>query len=158
MKSTVTKIVSGGQTGADRAALDFAITSGIAYGGWCPKGRKAEDGPIDWCYRLEETPSAHYVQRTECNVRDSDGTLIFTVADKLAGGSQKTAEFAQKLDKPCLHLAAERPDEDPAMSLKDFLRRNRIRILNVAGSRASEEPEVGSFVATTLRSMLRLGR
>ena len=74
------KIISGGQTGVDRAALDFAIEHDIPYGGWCPKGRKAEDGPIGSRYLLKETPTSTYPQRTEWNVRDSDGTVIFSLA------------------------------------------------------------------------------
>ncbi len=73
------KIISGGQTGADRAALDWAIRNGIPHGGWCPKGRKAEDGPIEAKYQLQETPSSKYLQRTDWNARDSDGTVIFSV-------------------------------------------------------------------------------
>ena len=74
------KIISGGQTGADRAALEFAIKQGIPHGGWCPKGRRSEDGQIDAKYQLQETPSSNYLQRTEWNVRDSDGTVIFSIA------------------------------------------------------------------------------
>lgn len=85
------KIVSGGQTGVDRAGLDFAIALGIPHGGWCPKGRKAEDGPIDNRYQLQETPRADYLQRTEWNVRDNDGTVIFTVNATLSGGSKARA-------------------------------------------------------------------
>jgi hypothetical protein len=81
----IQKIVSGGQTGADRAALDYAIAIGIPHGGWCPKGRKAEDGPIDRRYALAETPRADCLQRTEWNVRDTDGTVIFTVGAKAPG-------------------------------------------------------------------------
>jgi hypothetical protein len=81
------RIVSGGQTGADRAALDWAINAGLEHGGWCPKGRKAEDGVIRPQYVLKESSSANYVQRTEWNVRDSDGTVIFSLAEHLSGGS-----------------------------------------------------------------------
>src|SRR6478735_3602017 len=91
---TMERVVSGGQTGADRAALDWAIAKGIPHGGWCPKGRKAEDGPIDNGYRLQETPSANYVQRTEWNVRDSDSTVIFSIGETLTGGSKKTVDLA----------------------------------------------------------------
>jgi hypothetical protein len=70
------KIVSGGQTGADRAALDWALAHSVACGGWCSKGRKAENGPIDPKYPLKETPSDVYIQRTEWNVRDSDATVV----------------------------------------------------------------------------------
>jgi hypothetical protein len=103
----IQKIVSGGQTGADRAALDYAIAIGIPHGGWCPKGRKAEDGLIGPGYALAETPRADYLQRTEWNVRDTDGTVIFTVAAKLTGGSKRTAEFAARHSKPVIHLSQE---------------------------------------------------
>ena len=76
----IEKIISGGQTGADRAALDWAIWRNIPHAGWCPKGRKALDGPLDYRYNLEETPSGNYLQRTEWNARDSDGTVIFTLS------------------------------------------------------------------------------
>lgn len=92
----IEKIISGGQTGADRAALDWAIENNVPHGGWCPKGRRAEDGLIDAKYQLKETPSSHYPQRTEWNVRDSYGTVIFSLAERLSGGSLKTLEFAVK--------------------------------------------------------------
>ncbi|MCF7788694.1 MAG: putative molybdenum carrier protein [Prosthecobacter sp.] len=76
----ITKIISGAQTGADRAGLDVAILHAFPHGGWCPEGRKAEDGPIDAKYELTETPSSNYLQRTEWNVRDTDGTIVFTIA------------------------------------------------------------------------------
>jgi Circularly permutated YpsA SLOG family len=97
-------IISGGQTGADRAALDWAIKHNLAHGGWCPKGRKALDGPLDARYQLKETPSAEYLERTEWNVRDSDATVVFTLAKKATGGSRKTISFAKKHKKPCIHL------------------------------------------------------
>src|ERR1019366_2064013 len=100
------KIISGGQTGADRAALDWAIKNGILHGGWCPKGRRAEDGPIDARYQLKETPSSDPVQRTEWNARDSDGTVIFSVGKRLSGNSFETLDFAIKHQKPYLHLSA----------------------------------------------------
>ncbi len=83
--NTILKIISGGQTGADRAGLDVAIALNIPYGGWCPKGRKAEDGPIVAKYGLTETPSANYLQRTEWNVHDTDGTIVFTMAKEVTG-------------------------------------------------------------------------
>ncbi|MCX7173435.1 MAG: putative molybdenum carrier protein [Proteobacteria bacterium] len=87
----VTKIVSGGQTGVDRAALDWAVQQGIPHGGWCPKGRIAEDGAIDSRYELQETNSAKYPQRTKQNIIDSDGTLILN-SGELDGGSLETRE------------------------------------------------------------------
>jgi hypothetical protein len=139
------KIVSGGQTGADRAALDFAIKQGIPHGGWCPKGRIAEDGPIDAKYQLKETPSSNYEQRTEWNVRDSDGTVIFSIGKKLSGGSLLTSNFAQMHEKPWKYLSAAASDSAPER-LGHFVEHNRIRVINVAGPRASNEPEVGRFV------------
>ena len=97
--------MSGGQTGADRAALDFAIAHAIPHGGWCPQGRRAEDGPIPGQYQLAETFIGDYLQRTEWNVRDTDGTVIFTVAAMLTGGSERTAEFAARHAKPFIHLS-----------------------------------------------------
>jgi hypothetical protein len=150
----IDRIVSGGQTGADRAALDFAIAHHIKHGGWCPAGRKAEDGVIDSRYQLEETPSKSYSQRTKWNVRDSDGTVVFTISDRLQSGSRTTVQFARKLGKPWLHLAANRPRVDHAVILRRFIGQNGIRSLNVAGPRKSDEPEIGKFVTATLRRVL----
>src|SRR6516164_6237713 len=93
LDSLIKKIISGGQTGADRAALDFAITRGIAHGGWCPNGRWAEDGRIPGQYQVIEAPSPDPVQRSEWNVRDSDGTAILSISQQLVRGSKKTEEF-----------------------------------------------------------------
>jgi len=153
MKKIVERVVSGGQTGADRAALDFAIERGLKHGGWCPKGRRAEDGRIPSRYKLKETPTINYAQRTEWNVRDSDGTVICTLMAALTGGSKKTADLARKHGKPCLHLSAG-GTADPAKELRAFIRPNRIKVLNVAGSRASEEPGVGNFVIDVLSQVL----
>jgi CheY-like chemotaxis protein len=153
MKLPVIKIISGGQTGADRAGLDWAIRSDLEHGGWCPKGRVAEDGPIPDRYRLQETPDADYLQRTEWNVRDSDGTVIFSVARQLFGGSLTTREFAASHQKPCLHLSAGSAN-DAAAALLKWLRQNQIRALNIAGPRASEEPGVAEFVTATLDAAL----
>jgi hypothetical protein len=148
------KIISGGQTGADRAALDWAIKHGIAHGGWCPKGRKAEDGPIHAKYQLTETPSSNYLLRTEWNVRDSDGTVIFSIGKRLSGTSAETMEFAIKHRKLYLHLSAVFKDNAVSV-LKKWLQDNSIRVLNVAGPRASKEPAVAQFVITTLDQALK---
>ena len=129
------RIVSGGQTGADRAALDAALDHGIEAGGWCPRGRLAEDGPIDGRYPLKETTHGRYSQRTEWNVRDSDGTLI--VARKpLSGGTALTERLAASAGKPCLVV---HPDETPGAvaAARDWIAGNRIAVLNVAGPRQS---------------------
>ena len=152
----VFKIISGGQTGADRAALDVAIRHGFPHGGWCPKGRKAEDGPIGGQYQLTETHSANYLQRTEWNVRDSDATVIFTLGPELSGGSLKTAEFAKKHQKLWLHLPYRGGTYLPTSEekLQEFLTRHQIRVLNVAGSRESKAPGIRSWTASVLEETL----
>lgn len=85
----ISKIISGGQTGADRAALDVALKYDFPYGGWCPKGRKAEDGSISYDYALAEASSGDYLQRTEWNARDADGTIIFTIKPAVSRGSKR---------------------------------------------------------------------
>ncbi len=146
------KIVAGGQTGADQAGLDWAIANGVAHGGWCPKGRRSEDGPIDLCYQLKETPNAKYLERTEWNVRDSDATVIFTLDEKLDGGSKKTAEIAKRLNKPYIHI---RPRVSPTCLVK-FLERHQVKTLNVAGKRETSAPGIGLFVNITLNQSLVL--
>lgn len=149
----LSKIVSGGQTGADRAALDWAIGRGAPHGGWCPKGRKAEDGTIDQRYQLVETPSDDYSQRTEWNVRDSDGTVIFSIQKELRGGSRLTIELAEQYDKPVIHLCREDERTNHARELRSFIERFGITILNIAGPRASDEPDVYQFVSSVLDSL-----
>jgi hypothetical protein len=149
------RIVSGGQTGADRAALDFAIEHNIAHGGWCPKGRLAEDGPLPNCYMLQETSTNAYPQRTEANVRESDGTVVITIATTLSGGSLETFFLAKKNKKPILHLAQEQPDgSSVGEKLRRFIADNGIKVLNVAGPRASQEPKVYGFVREVLLKVL----
>jgi hypothetical protein len=144
------KIVSGGQTGADRAGLDFAIDRGIPHGGWCPRGRWAEDGSIDPKYCLLETPSSDPTQRTEWNVRDSDGTVIFSIAPSLTGGSQKTLEFAEEYHKPCLRLYGTLDPKRSGEILSEFLRKHGIEVLNVAGPRGSHEAGIQDFTRQIL--------
>jgi Circularly permutated YpsA SLOG family len=144
------KVISGGQTGADRAALDFAIEHGLPHGGWCPRGRKCEDGTLAAGYKLQETPSADYPQRTEWNVRDSDGTVIFSIAPTLTGGSRKTLLLAHQYKKPVLHLSRDGGPDQPVLALRRFIEKHNIQVLNVAGPRASKEPDVGEFVKRIL--------
>jgi hypothetical protein len=140
-------IVSGGQTGADRAALDWALAHRVPCGGWCPRGRRAEDGRLHPRYPLTETPSCDYSQRTDWNVRDSDATVIFTLSGRLSGGSLVTRERALRWRRPWLHL---HPGVDAPALLRAFLDAHRPRVLNVAGPRASKEPRVGVFVRSVL--------
>jgi hypothetical protein len=148
------KIVSGGQTGVDRAALDFARAHGLPHGGWCPHGRRAEDGEIASVYALRETPEPDYPQRTEWNVRDSDGTVIFTVAPELTGGSALTQALAVQHRKPVLHLAQEVDGRSAPARLRAFLRRHQIKVLNVAGPRLSTEPGARAFASRVLEAAL----
>jgi len=145
------KIISGGQTGGDRAALDFTLAHGIPHGGWCPKGRIAEDGLLGSQYQLKETPSADYAQRTEWNVRDSDATIIFSLNPRLSGGTLKTLEFARQYGKPLLHIC--RTDADTSANLKSFLPDHRVKLLNIAGPRQSEEPGIYEFVKCMLEEL-----
>jgi hypothetical protein len=148
------RIVSGGQTGADRAALDWAIARGILHGGWCPRGRRAEDGRIPGRYELIETPSREYEQRTRWNVRDSDGTLIVSRASKLMGGSAYTVRCAERLARPWLHV---HPGASDAQTIRAFLERARIRTLNVAGPRASGDEGIYDYVIGVLELLVARG-
>ncbi len=145
--------VSGGQTGADRAALDFAIANNLPHRGWCPKGRKAEDGPLNKKYNLTETPSENYEQRTEWNVRDADVTLIFSMHKQLSGGTLYTRHHAQKLNKPYLHIYPKMA-ATAAEKIAAFLNENDAHSVNVAGPRASKEPLVYEFVTEALNKLL----
>ena len=149
----IRRIVSGGQTGVDRAALDVAIECGIACGGWCPRGRKAEDGPIDARYPLEETASGRYVERTEWNVRDSDATLILARIP-LEGGTALTERLARKAQKPLLVLDPWSRDTDAIVS---WLEEGRYETLNVAGPRESRSPGVYEAALAFLRKALTPG-
>ena len=134
------KIISGGQTGADRAGLDFAIETGLEHGGYVPKGRNAEDGRIDDRYNLVELTTSSYPARTRRNIKKRDGTLIFSLERGLSGGTKLTLELANKLEKPVLHIYDTRkeriskPDSlrVEIQALTDFLCSNKIEILNVA--------------------------
>jgi len=149
---SVEKIISGGQTGVDRAALDFAIERGIPHGGWCPRKRLAEDGEIDSAYGLKETPDAAYSQRTNWNVRDSDGTVIFTVSPKPTGGSKLTRRLALDYGKPCLHLSKTTDGREAAAKLFEFIYQHKIKVLNIAGPRLSTEPAARAFASQVLEA------
>ena len=153
MSAVLKKIVSGGQTGVDRAALDVALANKVPCGGWCPTGRKAEDGPLAAQYPLVETPSDDYAQRTEWNVRDSDGTLVLTDGE-LSGGTAQTAESAARLGKPCLVLdLAQRPTPESVLA---WALTHTVRILNVAGPRESKSPGIYDRARQFLSEILSL--
>jgi hypothetical protein len=146
------KIVSGGQTGVDRAALDVALRLGLPCGGWCPRGRRAEDGAIPERYPLVETPDARYPQRTRWNVRDSDATLVLHSGPP-RGGTALTLRLLARTGKPALRVDLD-GESDPA-ALGEWIGRLGIRVLNVAGPRESEAPGVGGKAARFLEGALR---
>ena len=158
MRKSPFKIVAGGQTGVDRAALDWAIAQGVRHGGWCPKGRRAEDGIIPRRYRLKETHSPAYHVRTRWNVRESDGTLIISASQRIGGGTKRAAEFAASLKKPVLHLTMKTGATRAAERLDRFIALRRIHVLNIAGPRDSEEPGLGQFVQDILTRSRLLAR
>ena len=148
------RIVSGGQTGVDRGALSAALAAGMDAGGWCPKGRRAEDGTIPDDYPVQEMESADYAVRTKANVRDSDATLVLTHNPELSGGTKLTRTFAVELKKP--HLWAD-PSGDLAAGARrvaDWVESEDVSVLNVAGPRESGEPgiqgEAEEFVAALI--------
>jgi hypothetical protein len=139
------KINSGGQSGVDRAALDFAMKFGIACGGWCPKGRKAEDGQIDKKYPLKEASDASYETRTKLNVQDSDGTLVL-YDGKLDDGTLLTAKLAQKLEKPLLKIDLSGEKDKNSQKVSNWINFNYLEIINIAGPRESNSP--GIYIET----------
>ena len=146
------KIISGRQSGVDRAALDVALELGIPCGGWCPNGRLAEDGVIASKYPLEQTPLVQYQQRTEWNARDSDGTLILTIG-KPEGGTLLTMDFARKHKHPCMVVDLALPVD--VQGVKDWILGHNIENLNVAGPRASKQPDVYDRAVVFLREVLK---
>ena len=134
------KIISGGQTGVDRAALDAAIYLSIVHGGCCPRGRLAEDGAIPDRYELIEMASSDYSVRTEQNVVDADGTLIVH-RGPLRGGTFLTRQLAERHGKPW--LTVDLNDPAPFDEVHRWLDTNRVKVLNVAGPRESQSPGIG---------------
>jgi len=148
------RIVSGGQSGVDRGALDAALAAGWPCGGWCPAGRAAEDGVIPARYPLVETDTADPDARTRRNVEDSDGTLILCHKE-LSGGTRLTARICEALDRPCLVVAATRCSiPEAATRTREFLARHRIAVLNVAGPRESGWPGAGEYARSVIGHLL----
>ena len=150
----IEKIISGGQTGADQAALDMAIELGFEHGGWIPRGRKTENGLLPDKYKLQEMPTTSYPKRTEQNILDSDGTLIICHG-KLTGGSSLTRKLAKKHDRPWLHLDMDKLSVcDASKTTTSWIDRNGIQVLNVAGSRASKDLGIYKATMEILRTVL----
>lgn len=149
------KIVSGGQTGVDMAALEFARQNGFAYGGWVPKGRMNEDGRIPAQFDgLTETQSEDVVERTRCNVLSSDATLIF-VDGSISPGTQQTIVFAEETGKLHLTVDVRKGIATSAAHVSEWLQANPVSVLNIAGPRASEAPQIGAQVRAVLDRTLR---
>ncbi len=151
----IERVVSGGQTGVDRGALDAALAAGVDCGGWCPKDRRAEDGTIPAKYPLKEMPSADYRDRTLRNVQDSDGTLIL-ITGKLSAGTALTREFALAAAKPLMLIDLDRPLSPESVLL--WATKQGIRVLNVAGPRESLRPGIQQRAANFLTRMLAVCR
>lgn len=132
------KIVSGGQTGVDRAGLELALAIGIEHGGWCPRGRLAEDGTVPSRYELVENDSRDYSVRTRQNVVDSDATLIL-YERRLSGGTLLTKRVAGEVDRPCLCVPI---DNESVAAIRLWLKEVKPEVLNVAGPRESSSPGI----------------
>lgn len=147
----IERVISGGQTGVDRAALDIAIACDVAHGGWCPLGRRAEDGRIEERYQLRETETREYHVRTELNVQAADGTLIL-VCGSVTGGTHLTRRLAIKHNKPWL-IVDPREAADLATTLA-WLSKEQIRVVNIAGPRESSSPGIYALASDFLRQLL----
>lgn len=156
MNTMINKIISGGQTGADRAALDVALKLGIPHGGWVPKGRIAEDGPLPEIYHLREMPTDSYEARTEKNVQESDGTLIIA-RGKLTGGTDYTRQMTLKHNKQLLGIDLNFMGQFDAASLaSSWIRIQHVEVLNIAGPRASKDPQIYSDVVIILEKVVQI--
>lgn len=147
----IEKIVSGGQTGVDRAALDIALERGIPCGGWCPAGRHADDGVIPERYPLQETAEMDHTIRTEHNVRDSDGTLML-YRGALQGGTAYAVLMARHLNRPVLAINLD--DSFDVDAVANWIRSNRIRVLHVGGQRESSCPGIYRTAKYKLEDLL----
>lgn len=134
-------IISGGQTGVDRAALDFALKNGIQCGGWCPFGRLAEDGILDERYPLKESITSSYKERTRLNIQDSDGTIII-YENEMDEGTKLTRDIAHSMKKPLRKIQLHDDQSTVKVQLKTWITINKISVLNVAGPRESSSPGI----------------
>ena len=146
------RIISGGQTGVDRAALDVAMARGLACGGWVPRGRRAEDGCLPLRYPMRESRRNSYGERTRLNVRDADGTLILTRGRPI-GGTALTAVLAQRLGKP--YLLVDLENAPNPTTINQWIDERGIRVLNVAGPRESTCPGIYGQAAALLDMLLQ---
>lgn len=153
------KIISGGQTGVDRSALDACLKYKFPCGGWCPAKRRAEDGFIPNHYPLIEMSTKNYLARTHRNVEDSDGTLVITCGSSTDDGTKKTIYWAYKLSKPCLIIDLKKKSNDSeAVAICKWINMSYVRILNVAGPRESKCPGIGYKTCRLIGSVLVLSK
>lgn len=154
----IERIISGGQTGADRGGLDAAIDSFIDHGGFCPKGRRAEDGLIPAKYKLTGLSTPDYPSRTAANVNAACGTVIFTKG-ALTGGSRLTWNTALRIDRPVIHIDLNGifigDRSSPEAAVENFIRSGGIKVLNVAGQRESKAPGIRYRVYAIMMEALR---
>ncbi|MFV0444617.1 MAG: putative molybdenum carrier protein [Planctomycetaceae bacterium] len=147
------KVISGGQTGVDRAALDAALLAGLTISGWCPRGRRAEDGPISSRYALHETPSPGYAERTRWNVRDADATLVLT-AGPPTGGTSLTCAAARIQQRPYLVIDSRVTATDDAIDMiRTWIEHVGIQVLNIAGPRESTSPGMYDWARSVLTQL-----
>lgn len=148
------KILSGGQTGVDRAALDFALNNNIICGGWCPKDRLAEDGRIHNKYPLKEASVKSYSWRTELNVRDSDATLVIS-SGKIGNGTELTIKMAEKMNKPLMIIDLEDNNVFVEEDFNHWLAEYNVETLNIAGPRESSNPGIYEKTFQLLQALLQ---
>ncbi len=147
----IEKIISGGQTGVDRAALDVAMELGIACGGWCPAGRDADDGPIPEKYPLQETADIDHTVRTQNNVRDSDGNLMF-YRGELQGGTAYAVEMAKHLGRPVVAINLDAPLQ--IQGVIDWIEQHRMRVLHIGGQREQTSPGIYELTRALIKEIL----
>ena len=138
----IAKLISGGQAGAERAALDVAIRNGFPHGGCCTNGRMADDGPIGGQYQVDETSGNGHKQYIEWNILDSDGTVVFSRNKNESVDVLQAIDFACMHKKPYLHVWRGQSYGDPALTLQWFVQEHGVKVLNVAGSRECEDPGI----------------
>ena len=152
----IKKMISGGQIGAEQAALDVAIKLGVSHSGWIQKGRRTQSWTLPEKYQLKEMDTASFKGRIERNVTDSDGTLIISHGS-LAGGADYSREMTVKHNRPCLHInLRETPGFFAASTINTWALENSIEVLNVTGSRSSEDAEIYKATMDVLESVYYL--